>query len=247
MGPFAGFDLARKICENTDASTDHGHIPLILFSFPSRIPDRSDFLLNSGDSPVPAITSIFNDIVKAGAEVVGISCNTAHSPSILDPVLETIDTNKTQFVHIVAEAQNFISKKLPNIRKIGLLSTTATIKTGIYQHFFHKAGIEIVVPDDKLQATVLATIYDKECGIKSAPGKNKGLSKQTLAGAIHELKNKGAEAILLGCTELPLVLSEQFVHDLPVFDPTEIQARALIRAAAPEKLIQSEFYDTNPK
>ena len=87
MGPLAGLDVFKKITEETPVTSDQEHAPVLLFSVPAQIPDRTEFLLGrEKTNPAIAISEIILTLEKAGARVVGIPCNTAHSPRIFDVI-----------------------------------------------------------------------------------------------------------------------------------------------------------------
>ena len=91
MGPHAGLDLVHKIFDQTDACTDHAHVPVALLSFPEQIPDRGAFLFGRTDvNPADAIVDIVRRLETIGVLVAGIPCNTAHAPPIFDAVVTAL-------------------------------------------------------------------------------------------------------------------------------------------------------------
>ena len=85
LGPYAGLDLVRKIFDRTRADHDQDHLPVMLYSFPGDIPVRPEFLLGlTRENPGEAIGDIMARMAEAGATIIGMPCNTAHSPRILD-------------------------------------------------------------------------------------------------------------------------------------------------------------------
>lgn len=247
MGPMAGFDLARKICANTIAAGDQDHIPVLLYSLPSTIPDRTEFLLgHEKTNPACAIAEILTALEKAGAETAGIPCNTAHARPIMEKTLQILKAGKRRIriIHIIEETYNFILKKKRNISKAGILATRGALKTGVYQTFFEAGGIQTVIPDEETQEKIHSAIYDPAKGVKAVPETKNRFALDIFTDAIDKLNKAGAQAIVLGCTEIPLVINAGHISNAHVFDPTEILARALIRETYPEKLKQTEFYDT---
>lgn len=246
MGPFAGLDLVRKIFENTIVVRDQDHIPLFFFSLPSVIPDRSDFLTaNSSANPAPAIAGILTALSDAGATVAGIPCNTAHSAPIFEPVKKILAEKNCpiRIVHIIEETYNFIKTKRPSFKKIGLLATTGSALTCVFQKIFEAGEIEITAPDNDTQSKIHDVIYNPEKGIKNFPSQDNTFARETLFNAAEKLKAEGAQAIILGCTELPMVITTGSIAGLPAINTSEILARALIRETFPEKLKPSVLYD----
>ncbi len=240
VGPYAGLDLVRKIFDQTTAKNDQDHIPVSLFSFPELIPDRTEFLLNNNcENPGVPIAEIIKLLYKNGAKTIGIPCNTAHSPIILKCLFDNLkkDNIEINFVNMIEETAIYINEKFPNIKNVGLLSTTGTLKTNIYNSMFKTYNLEIITVSNEIQNQfVQPAIYDKEFGIKAFSNPiNPKATKNINHGALS-LKEMGAEAIILGCTELPLAISTSLIVNLPTIDPTMILARALIKKVAPEKL-----------
>ncbi|MCS3556649.1 MULTISPECIES: aspartate/glutamate racemase family protein [unclassified Sphingobacterium] len=238
VGPLGGLDLYKKIIEETIALSDQEHLPVMLYSFPNLIGDRSEYLKgHSTVNPAIALAAITRQMESAGVTIVGIPCNTAHA----DPIYgvyeqELAKTNqKIKILHLVNETISYM-KTLYSKAKVGILSTTGTRNSGLYRDLLLKEGFEIVEPSEDWQERIHAAIYDKEYGIKaqSTPVTNK--VRLELHSAMDELKKGGAEIIVLGCTELPLALPENDHNGMTLIDPNRILARALIYAFSPDKL-----------
>lgn len=239
VGPYAGLDLQKKVFDNTKACSDQEHLEAYLISRSSHIQDRTEYLLNPS-LPNPAI-EIFKTISVAyalGAEVIGIPCNTTHSPAIYDVIASLIKKNnvKVKLLHMIEEAFLFVGRHHKKIRKIGLLCTKGTYCSGIYQRIFQKRGYEILVPDEEGKKQVHDSIYRKEYGIKSFSDPVTDRAKNILTEVANLLTILGAEAIIMGCTEIPLAM-RQSDFQVPLIDPTDILARALIREVDSHKLI----------
>jgi len=238
VGPLAGVDIVKKIIEETNARRDQDHVPVLLSSQSHRIPDRTEYLL--GKEPINpgfAISEIALELEKAGATVLGIPCNTAHSPRIFEVIQEELHKNnsKVQLLHMVAEAAKFIQENFPEAA-VGVLSTIGTRNTGLYKQVIESHGLKCIEPNDILQNKIHTAIYDETYGIKAFSSPVTNRAHDELVAAIQELKGQGAQVIILGCTELPLALREKSYYGLPVIDPNRILARALIKAIAPSKL-----------
>lgn len=238
VGPLAGVDVLKKIIEETNARRDQDHLPVLLSSQSHRIPDRTEYLL--GKEPVNpgiAISEIALELEKAGATVVGIPCNTAHSPRIFEVIQEELEKHNSniQLLHMVAETAKFIQEHSPNAA-VGVLSTIGTRNTGLYKQVIEDHNLKCIEPNDELQNKIHASIYDETYGIKAFSSPVTNRAHDQLVAAIQELKGQGAQVIILGCTELPLALREKSYYGLPVFDPNRILARALINAINPSKL-----------
>lgn len=238
-GPYAGLDLQRKILEQTIADKDQEHLTVISISQPSQLPDRTAYLMGeTAVNPANAIYSQLKKLEASGASVAAIPCNTAHAPTIFNVVRNRLRSEGLNliFLHMLRETADYISQYYPHIRRIGVLSTTGTYRVNIYPHLLETRGFTILVPSLSLQTEVIhPAIYNPEYGIKSV-GKGTVRSRAGLREGIEVLKQQGAEAIILGCTEIPLAITETHFEGLPIIDPTFVLARALIREANPMKL-----------
>jgi aspartate racemase len=230
VGPTAGTDLANKVFRHTNAHKDQEHINLYLTSCPSIIPDRTGFLLSGGADPAPGITECIRKLALCGADAVGIACNTAHSPHILKNVKVP---EGVVFVNMIDSTCKEISKRFGK-SKIGIIATLGTIRTGIYKQYFDNyPDLELVIPPEETCEEVHRAIYDPEYGIKSTP-RVSARASDVVKNAVKQLKDMGCSAVILGCTELPLVFPEP---DPTLIDPTDILAMNLIRATEPQLLV----------
>ena len=239
VGPYAGLDLTKKILDQTIAEQDQQHLPIALLSLPAKIEDRTAFLLGkTKTNPADAVFKIIIKLENLGASVVGIPCNSLHSPPILDAILDKLKKSglKIKLINMVAETVEFISRNHPKIKNLGLLCTTGTAKTNVYQHYFQLHDFNIILPDDTHQKMVQEAIYDINNGIKAKSNPVTKIARQKLMAAVNHLQNHPVEAIILGCTEIPLAISDSKIRETIIIDPTLILARALIRQTYPDKL-----------
>lgn len=240
VGPYAGLDLVKKIFDQTIAQSDQEHLPVILISLPAEIEDRTEFLLrNSGNNPARSISAILQQLEDAGATVAGIPCNTAHAPQIFQEVSHHLSDRQSRLrlLSLVEETLRSIASIQPRPRRIGLLATTGTRSTGIYRDPLHHNGFVVVELDDAKQAELVQdSIYDTDYGIKAKSNPVSERARRQLVNAMDDLVRQGVDAIILGCTELPLAIPEIKYHDVVLIDPATLLARALIRAFNPSKL-----------
>lgn len=240
VGPYAGIDLLKNIFDNTLANRDQDHLDALLFSLPSKIKDRTEYLLGEVDeNPGYSIAKIISDLEKSGATVVGIPCNTAHAPEIFSLVIEELHKQGShiELLHMINETIDFIKVNYPQFSKIGVLSTTGAYRQKIYSNALKDNGFEAVVPTLDLQENcVHPAIYHPEYGIKSKSNPFHPDAKKNLAIAINYLKENGAEAVILGCTEIPLVITTKEVNGMIAINPTNVLARKLIHKINPAKL-----------
>ncbi len=240
MGPHAGLELVRHIFDQTVATTDQDHLPVVMFSYPDRIPDRSVFLFGkSQENPAFAIAEQIRMAESVGVVVAGIPCNTAHAPAIFNVIQEELARcgSRVRVLHLIEEAVRFVREQYPDVKRVGVLSTLAVYRLGLYRSALEAAGYEVVVPDENVQETIVnRTIFDPVYGLKAQSHPVSKIARQSLLTAIAHLRQKGVEAVVLGCTELPLAIPEPELDGLPMIDPALALARALIRETYPEQL-----------
>ena len=215
MGPEATVDFYREIIRLTPACRDQDHIPVLIYSN-TRIPDRTAAILDGGEDPLPHLVASAMVLESAGAGIIAIPCNTAHfyverlRREITIPVL-----------HMIEETLLDLQIRHPDVHAVGLLATAGSIRTRIYQTAFEPAGFTLIVPPESDQDRITAAIRD----IKA--GRNRDQARKTVEDVCADLVEEGAEAVILGCTELPLVFELQLPL-CPVLNPTRILAQAAV-------------------
>jgi aspartate racemase len=164
---------------------------------------------------------------NAGADFIIIPCVTAHC--YLKPLQKRI---KIPILHLIEISVQYLKTEWKGISKIGLLATTGTIQTGLFQKALSHTGIGVVLPDPEIQENwVMEAIYGKQ-GIKvMGPTEN---SRRLVLKASEKLVHLGAQAIIAGCTEVPLVLKDGDLS-VPLIDPISILAKAAIERAKGKK------------
>ncbi len=241
MGPYAGLDLVRKIFDQTQATLDQEHLPVALLSYAHRIQDRSAYLFDEAtENPAHAIAEVARRLDGLGATVAGLPCNSAHAPRIFEAVKAQLcaSGHRIRLLHMIEEAAWYAREHVNGIRRIGALSTLAIYRLGLYRQAIEAAGFEVVMPDEDQARLVHRAIYDAVYGIKAQSNPVTETARGLLLDAINHLRHQGAEAVMLGCTELPLAVSESTIDDTIIIDPTLALARALIRETYPRKLLQ---------
>ncbi len=240
VGPYAGLDLVRKIFDQTVAENDQQHLSVGLLSIPSLIEPRTDFLLGDiATNPAVAVADIICQLEQLGAGVIGIPCNTMFAPPIFDVILQKLKAAGCDLepVHMIKNTADFIGDFYPEIRKVGLLCTRGTYLSNIYQDCLAPAGLEVILPEETARKELVHnSILDPEYGIKAHSNPVTDRARNQLLGVISDLEAKGAQAVILGCTELPLAITEPKIESMIMIDPTMLLARKLISLVAPEQL-----------
>ena len=239
MGPYAGLNLVQKIFDETDAKTDQDHIPVSMLSIPHSIADRTEFLTGeSPENPAIAISKVIHKLYAQGATVIGMPCNTAHADPIFNEILNRIPS-KIKLVHMIHEVAQYIKNENPSFKKIGVLSTAGTSISNVYREGLAQFGLtELRVPNEIQKTKIDPAIYSKKYGIKAISNPVTEQAKNDLYSGIDHLIIEGAEAVILGCTEIPLAVTEQNINGVPIIDSTRVLARALILASSPNNLMK---------
>ena len=229
MGPYAGLDLVKKIFDLTQANQDQDHVPLAMISVPHKITDRTKFLEGGTDiNPGIEISNIVRQLSDQGASVIGMPCNTAHSSKIINEVYNSIPEGIT-FVNMVSEVINFIKGEYPDIERVGILATTGTVKSDVYNKELINNDLKPVLLSKENQKKLIdQAIYDKDFGIKSISNPVQDIAKRKIHLAIESLIENKAEVVILGCTELPLAVNATSVKTIPLIDSTMVLARSLL-------------------
>lgn len=214
MGPLATADLFRKIIEHTDASCDREHLH-VLIDNNTDIPDRTNAILSGSSEPLRLMAESAERLTSQGADYIIIPCNTSHYYIDALQALCSVPV-----ISMPLETARFA--KQAGFRKLGLLATDGTVRSGVYEKAFSGSGIELILPDADGQRKVMNMTYNE---IKA--GKDADIS--ALDSALDRMQERGAEAFILGCTELPIAFCG--CADRRFIDPTAILARAAIKAA----------------
>ncbi len=230
MGTYAGIDLLKKIADNTDAVTDQEHLSVIMISEPHRILDRTEYLDGDiSENPGYAIAEIVGKLKDVGANLIGLPCNTAHVPEIIEIVYQKLPEG-CKLVNMIEEVGKYIVGNYGSIKNVGVLATNGTYSARVYDHYLEKSGINILYPDEPSQfEKVHPSIYDPVYGIKAQSNNISEKSISDLLEVIRELIAMGAEAIIFGCTEIPLAISADSYDGIPLIDVNDVLAKALVR------------------
>ncbi len=212
MGPDATVDFYRHILELTPAEKDQEHIPTIIFSN-TVVPDRIAAIEKGGGEIIPYLEFSIRKLEKAGASFIAIPCNTVH---YFHDVMQS--ATDIPVLHLIREAAGEVVSAYPEVKKAGLLATTATIESGLYHEELNVKGIEVVVPDDEI---IVNNVMKAVAGIKA--GTDIIANEDLLAEAARNLEEKGAELIILGCTEIPIAYNPDR-SVLPYINPTRVLA-----------------------
>jgi aspartate racemase len=220
MGPAATADFYQKLVRATPASNDQEHLRVVLISDPT-VPDRSAAILGDGPDPTPWLLHGAHLLASVGAELIGVPCNTAHA--FLAPVQEQTGL---PIIHMIDQAVRAVLDVDPLPQRVGLLATTGTVRAGLYQDWFSRVGVGVLAPTAGEQTELVTPAI---LAVKSR--RRDADPVGMLAEAGRRLERRGAQVLIAGCTEIPLVFDGRH-SDRPVIDPTWALAQAIVGAAS---------------
>ena len=207
LGPMATVYFYEMLTAHTKAECDQEHLDIVISSRAST-PDRTEFILGkTEENPLPVMQQEAEKLVRYGAELISIPCNTAHY--FYDALASSVSV---PIVNIIYETAAFIARS--GVKKIGVLATEGTISSGSYEHMCRQMGLRYEVPDKAHQKMLSDIIYGS---IK----KGQRVDMEKFGEICEALRKKGCENLVLGCTELSLIkrdfaLGDEYVDSLEV-------------------------------
>ncbi len=220
MGPEATLLFFKKILTNTEAIKDQDHARLIIYSDP-KIPERLPAIEGKGKSPLPMLIKGLRSLKSAGADFVAIPCVTAHY------FLPQMQAKKiVPIVSIIEETISFIKKNYSFMNCVGLMAALGTIRTQLFQKALAKEKISVIISAERDLQKIQKNIF----AIKNTAFNKREKIKEELINIGQKLIKKGTQGIIIGCTELPIVLNQD-CFNIPVFDVLDILSRAALQKA----------------
>ena len=216
LGPVAGAHFYQRLTEMTPATGDADHLSTILISDPT-IPSRLKHLMGEGPSPLPQLISVARRLIGAGADMLAMpSTTTSHYHEDIQAGISV------PLISLVAAVRDALDRD--GVKTVGILATTPTRAYQIYEAAFDEAHIHYVYPDAETQQRVMALIS----AVKGSG--DRGAQVDVLAQCIRAPWAESVDAVLLGCTELPVVWDSRPPHPVgqPVYSATDILARRVL-------------------
>jgi aspartate racemase len=216
MGPAATVHFMGRVLDLTPARSDQDHLRLIVDNN-SGVLDRNAAVAGSGPSPAPVLVAMARGLQRAGAEMLVMPCNTAHAfagairaASDL-PFIDLIEAACDEAAHDGAS-------------RIGVLAADGCVQAGLYQHAFARRHVAPIFLEPRAQSRFMALLHAIKAGDRGPD------IKDGMRGLAGELVGAGAQALVAGCTEVPLILGAEDVA-VPLTDSLDALARATIAAA----------------
>lgn len=215
VGPLATMFIGEMIVRRTKATKDQEHVHTIIDN-DTNIPDRTAFILdNTKENPVPVLVEDAKKLASVGANLIAIPCNTAHT--FYD---ELAQGSPVPVLHMIRET----AKRAHDLgaKRVGILATTGTLTSGMYQNALEEYGITPVIPDNHMKEKVMSIIYDY---VKAG----KDVAKEDWLPIEEAMLALNCDRLVLGCTELSIVnrdlkLSDKYIDSLIVLAECAILA-----------------------
>ncbi len=262
LGPFAHVGFEKRLLElaaerfGADGDAD---FPEWIVSCVPQVPARSETRFAGAADPGPYLLRSFLRLEKAGADFLAVACNAAHAflPAIADEI-------PLPLVHVVPETVDYVLRRYPSVRRVGLLATTCTCRSGLFGQAFASRDVELVYPTDTeddfdpsnlLERLVMRAVYGPAVGAKRSGGIKAGLLDEgnPLPGdLLREAANwlveqQAAEVVIVGCSEISLAIGPDDVP-VPVVDTMDVLALAVLDLARGERPLKDlPAPDTWPK
>jgi aspartate racemase len=219
MGPEATVDFMSKIIKSTPATVDQDHIRIVVDNNP-QIPCRVKAIMEDQKNPGPIMADMARKLEEWGVDLIAIPCNTAHFY-----IQEIIEVVHVPVLDMIKETVRVLKKD--SIKNVALLATSAALKTKLYEKKLLEAGIKFILPSQSYQEMMMRIIFEVKSG-------NVNASMELIDQVIHHVLDKGADSIILGCTELPIIVkNDRF--EVSFYDPTHILAQSVVKYATANK------------
>ncbi len=222
MGAEATADFYQRLVRRTPASRDQEHLHVLINSN-AKIADRTTSIMEGSTATLEAVVESAQTLESMGAEILAMPCNAAHF--WYDEIIARI---QVPLIHMIEEV--FLAVEAAGLGRVGLMATQGTMKSGIYSD---AAGdIELLEPDAEGQERIHEAIY----AIKLTASGESEQARRVLLREAENLRGQGAEGIILGCTEIPIVIGQEDFEEFPIFDSTDVLVDAVLREALPRSV-----------
>ena len=224
LGPEATLDFFAKVLAETGAKTDQEGLHLLINNNP-KVPNRNEAVAGTGPSPAPMLAEMARALERGGADFLVMVCNAAHA--FQEDITDAVGI---PFVSIIEETVRATLRALPGAERVGVLGSSGCLDARLYQNAFAAHGVRVLEPEGAAREEFMTLLYRIKAGDKGAE------VREAMRRLAEELVQGGAEAVVAGCTEVPLVL---FESDLPcpLINSTDVLVDAAIDYARGERAL----------
>ncbi len=242
LGPEAGRLLHGIFIEDMvrrfHVDRDQDHLDIIHLSFPGTIPDRASYIFDpSKPCPNEGIYPLLTHMAAMGRTYqrhvyVMIPCHTYHAPILYDDLVRRLKDgglcHDLTLIHLVDRAAQALKEQNPTLKRVGLLATTGSWRTGIFDRALKHVGIQLLPLAAPYQELVDDAIYNPRDSLKALSAASSRV-KANLDTVVNHMRDQGAEKVLLGCTELPFAYDgREITADSFLSSPLHLAASSLI-------------------
>ena len=223
LGPAATVDFLDKLVRATPAERDQDHVRTLVDINPA-VPCRHAAIAGRGPSAGPELAAMAAGLERAGADFLVMVCNTAHA---FEPEIRAAVS--VPFVSIVEETVAEALRRVPGLRTAGLLAADGCLEAELYQRAFSERGVETAVLSQDEQVRFMELVASIKAGRRDAA------VAEGMRALASELIGRGAEVLVAGCTEIPLVLEARDVQ-VPLISSTDVLVERTLAYATSEPL-----------
>lgn len=218
MGPAATLDFFSKLLARSRATSDQANLRVLIDNNP-KVPNRNEAVAGTGASPGPVLAEMAGGLEHSGADFLVMACNAAHAF-----VADILDATHVPFVSMIDETVTMTRERFPDATKIGVLGSSGALDAKLYHHAFAEHGVAVITPEDGARHEFMQLLYRIKAGDLSDEVRGQ------MATLAANLVAEGAEVVVAGCTEVPLVLLADAVS-VPLIDSTDVLVDATIAYA----------------
>ena len=223
LGPAATVDFLDKLVRATPAERDQDHVRVLLDMNPA-VPCRHAAIAGRGPSAGPALAEMARGLEQSGADFLVMVCNTAHA---FEPEIRA--ATQLPFVSLVEETVRAAMARRPALRVAGVLAAEGCLEAGLYERAFATRGVEVRTLDAAGRAAFMVLIG------RIKAGRIDDEARSGMRELARRLTEAGAELLVAGCTEVPLVLAEADVP-VPLLSSTDVLVERTLAYAQGEPL-----------
>ena len=214
MGPDATVDFMSRVIRATPADKDQDHLRILVDSNP-HVPNRQEALLRGGEDPGPVLAAMAKGLETAGADFLVMPCNTAHAYK--EAIEACVQIPLVSIIEVTVEACG-------EAETVGVLATDGCIASGVFQQALTERGKRAVMPDDAQVQALMQLITRIKAGDAGPEVSDR------MRALAESLVARGANVVIAGCTEIPLVLADDMC-EVPLVSSTDALARAAVARA----------------
>jgi aspartate racemase len=221
LGPYATLDFFTKLLSATGATTDQDHLHVIIDNNP-KVPNRHEAIEGSGPDASPYLVQMASNLEQAGADFIVMTCNTAHAYQ------KDIENALTvPFVSIIDEVAIELREHYRDLTSVGVMAAEGCLAAHLYQQMLRKCDLHSIIWTDDEISTFMSIVYRIKADERT------GDIRTGLIELGNLLTKRGAEVIVAGCTEVPLILSPADL-DVPLISSTDLLVKRTIAYAKGE-------------